>query len=207
MNNEQTLPPYESPASHGVLPNPSSMMPPTIPQSDAASEQADATQHQQMTSTMTSSERPLLPPPKRTVPPKPASASQDPAAQKSGMLRRLGDSKWGQRATKVSDALGVRVNGVAESERPYRHIPPTDQIWTEVGVERFWPTTGDGVEELAKCERVLREFVVSGVPTKEDVVDATGKKQKKTKVLKKMYAHTSVRREKADELCLARRAF
>jgi lipid-binding SYLF domain-containing protein len=47
--------------------------------------------------------------------------------------------------------------------------------------------TGDGYIELQKCERVLREFVVVGVPTKEKAVDESGKQKKKTKVLKKLW--------------------
>lgn len=61
-------------------------------------------------------EAPLLPPPRRTMTASPAPAARPSApAQKSGFLRKLGDSKWGQRATKVSDAVGTRVNNVSES--------------------------------------------------------------------------------------------
>ena len=40
--------------------------------------------------------------------------------------------------------------------------------------------------ELKKCHRILEAFIVTGVPTTERTVEDTGKKQKKTKVIKKM---------------------
>ena len=71
---------------------------------------------QPASATVLPSERPLLPPPRRTMAASPAPVPSPSApTQKSGMLRRLGDSKWGQKATKVSDVLGAKVNDVSES--------------------------------------------------------------------------------------------
>ena len=36
------------------------------------------------------------------------------------------------------------------------------------GGERFWPSSGDFEEELAKCERILRAFTVEGIETEVD---------------------------------------
>lgn len=44
-------------------------------------------------------------------------------------------------------------------------------------MERFWPTSGDFVLEMDKCERILRTFTVEGLPTEETVAD--GKRKRK----------------------------
>lgn len=46
----------------------------------------------------------------------------------------------------------------------------------------FWPTSGDYVKELEKCERILRMFTVEGVPTEETSKDG----KKKRKVFRKL---------------------
>lgn len=92
---------------------------------------------------------------------------QQPAIGKRTTKERIAESVWTKRITKVSDAVGARVNLVSD----------------KAGVERFWPVTGDGLAELHKCERILREFTVTGVPTSPE---KKAKKGKNTQILKKI---------------------
>lgn len=66
---------------------------------------------------------------------------------------------------------------------------------TEVGAERFWPSSNDMLLEIEKCERILRAFTVEGIPSKpekeeEELSWHKDKKvnfmQKKRKVLRKI---------------------
>ncbi|CAO1614806.1 unnamed protein product [Parajaminaea phylloscopi] len=62
---------------------------------------------------------------------------------------------------------------------------------SKMGAERFWPRSNDTLEEIAKCERILRTFTVEGIAAKEEkvdeIVDAKGNRiKKKRKVLKKI---------------------
>ncbi|GAA5978268.1 hypothetical protein JCM11641_001154 [Rhodosporidiobolus odoratus] len=81
-------------------------------------------------------------------------------------------SAWGttavQKGIVISDNVGGKVNG-----------------WSEyLGSERFWPTSGDGIQEIEKCERILKAFTVEGVGFKVSAKNPrTGKKS--TKVLKR----------------------
>lgn len=74
--------------------------------------------------------------------------------------------KWGTRAMVVADWAGNHANNVG----------------SKFGVERFWPTSGDYVKELEKCERILRMFTVEGVPTDESSADG----KKKRRVFRKL---------------------
>lgn len=135
---------------------PASVPPPELDQPPIVPAVANTSEAPEKQASTALPEAPLLPPPRRTVTASPAPAARPTApAQKSGFLRKLGDSKWGQRATKVSDAVGTRVNNVSESgydmfTRPHmvRIYADADAqtlctlISAEVGVERFWPTTG-----------------------------------------------------------------
>lgn len=57
-------------------------------------------------------------------------------------------------------------------------------------VTGFWPTSGDYVQELAKCERILRTFCVEGLPVEEEVStdpnNPTTAPKKKRKVYRKV---------------------
>ncbi|KAK4687017.1 SH3 domain-containing YSC84-like protein 1, partial [Tremellales sp. Uapishka_1] len=82
-------------------------------------------------------------------------------------------SVWGKKAMdtgmRISDNVGGKVNGVAESR---------------LGVEAFWPTTGDFPKEMDKCARILRSFTVDGIVTQEKV--STNKAMKKGKSVVKV---------------------
>lgn len=77
---------------------------------------------------------------------------------------------------------------------PFPPVPPRSCELTslfppiQLGSERFWPTTNDGPEEIAKCERILRQFTVEGVGFKITAKNPrTGKKSTK-KVMRKIPA-------------------
>lgn len=62
---------------------------------------------------------------------------------KANYLRKLGGSKWGKRATQVSDALGTRANALGESELKPRLIhyrqsyaDRVSPLPTELGADR-----------------------------------------------------------------------
>jgi hypothetical protein len=96
------------------VPTPAPLQP--EPEQTVVPEVADISEPSEKQASTAAPEAPLLPPPRRTMTASPAPAARPSApAQKSGFLRKLGDSKWGQRATKVSDAVGTRVNNVSES--------------------------------------------------------------------------------------------
>lgn len=64
---------------------------------------------------------------------------------------------------------------------------------SEIGGERFWPSSNDMPLEIEKCERILRAFTVEGIPDKaelereEEFKDSKGNfMKKKRKVLKKI---------------------
>ncbi|GAA5905766.1 hypothetical protein JCM5296_005731 [Sporobolomyces johnsonii] len=113
------------------------------------------------------------PPPRRLVPVPlkpdlPYSSALPPTNETWGQWAKRKGGAWGKTAMEkgivISDNVGGRVNGWAE----------------HLGGERFWPTTGDFEVELAKCERILREFTVEGVGVKVEKKDTrTGKIAKK----------------------------
>ncbi|GAA6056702.1 hypothetical protein JCM3770_006474 [Rhodotorula araucariae] len=106
------------------------------------------------------------PPPKRLVPAKPpVDLSLPPSKETWGQWWKRKGTGWGTTAAvkglAISDTVGGRVNGWAE----------------HVGAERFWPTTGDGPQEMEKAARIIKAFTVDGVGAKiEKKDDKTGKK-------------------------------
>ncbi|GAA5824276.1 hypothetical protein JCM11251_001594 [Rhodosporidiobolus azoricus] len=120
------------------------------------------------------------PPPRRhnivRKPELPYSSTAPPTNETWGQWWKRKGTGWGTTAVEkglvISDTVGAKANGAAE--------------W--LGSERFWPTTNDGPEEIAKCERILRAFTVEGVGFKITAKNPrTGKKSTK-KVMRKIPA-------------------
>ncbi|GAA6002320.1 hypothetical protein JCM10207_001062 [Rhodosporidiobolus poonsookiae] len=126
---------------------------------------------------------PLPPPPKRLVPPKPFlpySAQQNGGKETWGAWFKRKGSGWGEKAIVISDNVGTRVNGFSE---------------TWLGAERFWPTSNDAPQELAKCTRILQAFTIEGVGFKVTMKNPrTGKKV--TKVVKRKIPAKILRKAK-----------
>ncbi|CEQ39129.1 SPOSA6832_00653 [Sporobolomyces salmonicolor] len=137
------------------------------------------------------------PPPKRLVPVAlkpdlPYSSALPPTNETWGQWAKRKGGAWGKTAMEkgivISDNVGGKVNGWAEHVRPsppLSHLTSATRVLitlahSQLGGERFWPTTGDFEIELAKCERILREFTVEGVGVKIEKKDTrTGKIAKK----------------------------
>lgn len=116
------------------------------------------------------------PPPKRVVPPKPPVDASLPPPKETwgGWFKRKGTS-WGTVAAvkgiAISDNLGGRVNGWAEHVRPLPSgcvVAEGEAVLTrlrvsQVGAERFWPTSNDGVQEMEKAARIIKGALPFGM--------------------------------------------
>lgn len=105
----------------------------------------------------------------------PASAS----GSRAGAQRDSRWSAWGSSAFKKSIKISDWAAGYANAASK------------KIGGENFWPKSDDTVEEIAKCERILRAFTVEGIASKdtreEEFSDGKGNKvKKKRKVLRKI---------------------
>ncbi|BGP16077.1 hypothetical protein JCM10213_006787 [Rhodosporidiobolus nylandii] len=110
------------------------------------------------------------PPPKRLVYPEKKPELPYSGKEKEtwgGWFKRHGNTAM-SKGIVISDKVGTRVNGVSEY----------------LGSERFWPTSNDAVQEIQKCERILKAFTVEGVGFKVPIKNKkTGKTS--TRLLKR----------------------
>ncbi|GAA5963267.1 hypothetical protein JCM8115_000956 [Rhodotorula mucilaginosa] len=118
------------------------------------------------------------PPPKRLVPAKkPVDHTLPPEKETWGQWWKRKGSSWGETAAvkgiAISDSVGGKVNRIA-----------TDYI----GVERFWPTSGDGPVEMEKAARILRAFTEEGVGAKVERKDEKTGAKIVRKVMRKIPA-------------------
>ncbi|BGP02715.1 hypothetical protein NBRC10513v2_003809 [Rhodotorula toruloides] len=116
-------------------------------------------------------------PPKRLIPPKkPVDPNLPPARETWGQWWKRKGNSWGTTAVvkgiAISDSVGGRANGIAE----------------RVGAERFWPTTGDGPQEMEKAARIIKSFTVDGVGVKVEKKDEKTGQKIQRKVMRKIPA-------------------
>ncbi|BGP55408.1 hypothetical protein JCM8202_003735 [Rhodotorula sphaerocarpa] len=114
---------------------------------------------------------PPPPPPRRTVPASSTgSGSTTPKSSGSGS----GGGGWKGKASAWGMKAFDKTMQLSDKIAPY-----ANDLTEKAGGERWWPSTGDFKEEVAKCTRIFRAFTVDGVATELEDKDNKGIKRKR----------------------------